>query len=99
MIRPWLHALSIACLLLGATCAAVAAFDVRAHPQQMWIMNVVWPIAALYGGVAILWLYFGYGRLATRQLFQRADAAGRTPPSKTGTPFWIVVAKGANHCG
>jgi len=41
MIPAWLHALSIAYLLLGALCAVVIAIDAARHKQHMWIMNVV----------------------------------------------------------
>ena len=46
----WLRLLSIACLILGGVCAAIIAIDLVKHPQKMWIMNVVWPITALYAG-------------------------------------------------
>jgi hypothetical protein len=51
MVPDWLHDLSIAYLLLGAICAAVIAYDELRHPQHMWIMNVVWPVTALFGTV------------------------------------------------
>jgi len=35
MIPVWLHALSIASLLLGALCAVVIAADLVRHPQHM----------------------------------------------------------------
>lgn len=62
MIPPWLHALSIASLLIGALCAVVIAADLMRHTQRMWIMNLVWPITALFGSIWIVWQYFTYGR-------------------------------------
>jgi hypothetical protein len=35
-------------VILGLLTALAIAFDVAAHPQPMKIMNVVWPITALY---------------------------------------------------
>lgn len=99
MIPDWLHALSIAALGLGGLCAALVANDVRRHPQAMWIMNVVWPVTALFGGPAILWLYFSYARLATRKTVRAATARGEKPPAKIQTPYAIMVAKGVCHCG
>jgi hypothetical protein len=65
MIPQWLHVLSIASLALGALCAVIIASDVMRHPQHMWIMNIVWPVTALFGSVLSVWGYFRYGRLAT----------------------------------
>jgi hypothetical protein len=99
MIPPWLHDLSIAFLLLGAFCAAVIAVDLLRHRQHMWIMNIVWPVAALFGTLWIVWQYHTYGRLAEHA---RADAAMKRHeemPSKRLTPFPIMVANGALHCG
>lgn len=99
MVPLWLHDLSIAYLLLGALCAAIIAVDVARHPQHMWIMNVVWPVTALFGTIWILWQYFTYGRLATREQTKSASVRRDTPPNKRDTPFAIMVANGALHCG
>jgi hypothetical protein len=99
MIPSWLHALSIAALLLGLGCALVIAVDVVRHPQHMWIMNIVWPVTALFGTVVTLWGYFTYGRLAAQEKAQAAMARHQDMPSKTETPFPVMVGKGASHCG
>jgi hypothetical protein len=84
MIPVWLHDLSLACLLAGAVCALVILADLVRNPQPMRIMNVVWPVKALFGTIVVLWQYFCYGR---------ANAPDRQ------TPFPIAVANGALHCG
>ena len=94
MIPTWLHALSIVSLALGAICAAIIAIDVARRPQHMWIMSVVWPVTALFGSVAILWLYFAHGRAAAH-----AAMHGDMDRSKPKSPFPILVANGALHCG
>lgn len=99
MVPVWLHGLSIAYLLLGALCAAIIAIDVGRHPQRMWIMNVVWPVTALFGTAWILWQYLAYGRRATREQTKAASVRREAPPSKRETPFPIMVANGALHCG
>lgn len=99
MIPSWLTLLSTLFLLLGAACALVIAVDVARHPQQMWIMNVVWPVVALFGTVVSLLGYFHYGRMSTRAAMQRARANDETPPAMARTPFAIMVAKGSSHCG
>jgi hypothetical protein len=83
MTPLWLHNLSIASLLLALVCAAVIAVDVMRHPQHMGIMNLVWPIAALFGSVFVVLTYFKYGR-----------AGGHRHK-----PFAVSVGEGATHCG
>ena len=95
----WLHILSIASLALGAVCAAIIIVDERRHPQHMWIMSVVWPVTALFGGLFALAGYFVYGRLATDAKVRHAMERNATPPNKANTPFPAVVAKGTSHCG
>ena len=99
MIPEWLHLLSIAGLMLGLACAAAVLVHVLRHQQHMAIMNVVWPVTALFGTLATLWLYWTYGRLATHERMHAAMQRDETPPSRRGTPFWAMVAKGASHCG
>jgi len=77
---------AIAWLSLGAgiLCAVLIAVDIaRGHRQRMWIMNVVWPITALYAGPLALWAWLRVGRASTRE----------------GKPQWQSVALAASHCG
>jgi hypothetical protein len=83
MIPLWLHALSIASLLIGAVCFTLIMIDILRHPQRMAIMNLVWPVTALFGGVLVLWFYRAHGR-ATVQAKRN---------------FALSVATGALHCG
>lgn len=99
MIPIWLHDLSIAALALGFICAAVILSDVIRHPQHMGIMNLVWPITALFGTLLTLWFYWTYGRLATHETMHAATLGDEEKPSKRDTPFWAMVGNGANHCG
>lgn len=99
MIPDWMHYLSIAYLLLGALSAVIISFDLIRHPQHMWIMNIVWPVTALFGTVGILWQYFTYGRLATHEKVHAAKRRDEEPPHKRLTPFPMMVANGTLHCG
>jgi Domain of unknown function (DUF4396) len=99
VIPDWLHALSIVSLVLGFACAVIIIVDEFQHPQRMWIMNVVWPVTALFGVAITLWGYFTYGRLAMHDAVDTAQANGGSPPSETETPFPVMVGKGAAHCG
>jgi hypothetical protein len=81
-----LYALSIASLIVCVACAAAIAIHIAmGHGQQMWIMNVVWPLTALYFGPVALWYYFAYGRLPREKRHHLA--------------FWHKVALGTTHCG
>jgi CRP-like cAMP-binding protein len=64
MMPFWLHVMAIVALAIGFLTAVVIAVDELRNPQHMWIMNVVWPVAALFGTVVSLWAYFRYGRLS-----------------------------------
>jgi hypothetical protein len=99
MVPHWLHILSIAALLLGFFCALLIAIDVTKHHQHMFIMNIVWPVTALFAGPLALWGYFKYGRLATHEMAKPAMENNEPPPSKTLTPFPAMVGKGTTHCG
>jgi Domain of unknown function (DUF4396) len=98
MIPEWLTILSICSLCLAGACAILIAADLFGHPQKMWIMNVVWPITALYAGPLALLSYFKAGRLSSNQSVQQAEAKGEENPGKK-KPFWQIAAVGATHCG
>ncbi|UWU31721.1 DUF4396 domain-containing protein (plasmid) [Rhizobium sp. WSM1274] len=99
MFPSWFETLSIAFLSLGAVSALFIAADVIAHPQRMAVMNIVWPVTALFGTLAVLWAYYRYGRLATRETMQKSDSRHEELQGKKGPPFPVMVAKGALHCG
>jgi hypothetical protein len=75
-------------LAVAFTCAIIIALDELRRPQKMWIMNLVWPLTALFGSV--LWLagYYIWGR-----------APVKNSDSNAKPPFPIMVAKGSSHCG
>ncbi len=56
----------------------------------MWIMNVVWPITALFASVLGVVGYLAFGRNKT--------TAGAAQTGKK-RPFSIAVGKGTTHCG
>ncbi|ACB24530.1 MULTISPECIES: DUF4396 domain-containing protein [Methylobacterium] len=95
----WLHALAVASLLLGAACSLLLSVQVIRHPQHMAVMNVVWPVCALFGTLAVVWAYYRYGRLATMEAHHHAMERDEKPPNMTRTPFPVMVGKGALHCG
>lgn len=94
----WLQILSIASLVLAGLCAAIVAVDLVKHQQKMWIMNVVWPITALYAGPLAVLAYFKAGRLSSKKSVREAKARGEENPGKK-KPFWQIAAVGSTHCG
>jgi len=110
MVPVWLHLLAVVSVLLGFVSAALITVDVVRHPQKMWIMNVVWPVTALYFSVITIWAYYQFGRMSAKDAapYHPADqgAQGRdikdrikSAERKTGKPFWQIVALGVTHCG
>lgn len=85
MVPVWFHDLSIASLAAGAICAVIIVIDEFRHPQPMGVMNVVWPVTALFGSVAWLWAFWRFGR------------SSASPGQQT--PFAVVIGKAASHCG
>jgi hypothetical protein len=61
MVPGWLHLLALASLSAGFACAAIIAIDELRHPQHMWIMNIVWPVTALFASFIAL---CGYSSMA-----------------------------------
>lgn len=86
MIPVWLKTFSVVFVLSGLASAALVAADIARHRQKMWIMDIVWPVTALYAGPFGLGAYF---------------AIGRNIPRRNGgeKPFWQSVLTGSTHCG
>lgn len=86
-------------------CAVVIAIDEIRHPQQMWIMNVVWPVTALYLSVFALWGYFSIGRGMTKSDMhdmskgQMQQHRKRKEAQASRDPTWRQTAVSDSHCG
>ena len=87
-------------LLLAAFASTIViAVDEFRHPQHMWIMNLVWPITALYFSVFALWAYFALGRKATHGAMRRIDHMAVSHESGNPGPTWQQTAVATSHCG
>ena len=72
-----LHGLAVVSLAIAFACAAVIALDIAAgHRQHRWIMDLVWPITALYAGPLALWAYWRLGRQHGKKRFGTQAALG-----------------------
>jgi Domain of unknown function (DUF4396) len=88
-----LHVISVWFLLLSGISFLIIALDLWKRPQMMRIMNLVWPITALYFGPVALWTYFSFGR---EKPMARGSGGMMSSPEK---PFWKKVWVGGTHCG
>jgi uncharacterized membrane protein YqaE (UPF0057 family) len=84
---------------MGGVCTIVVALDLGRHPQHMWIMNVVWPVTALFGTIWVVCQYYAYSRLAKHGKAHPAMQRHEEMPRMSRTPFAVAVANGALHCG
>ncbi len=96
---------------LAFASAALIIFDEIKHPQQMWVMNIVWPVTALYFSVIAVWFYFRAGRRMTRESMHasmhgmdtehKRETSAQAPrnPSGAPNPTFTQVAISASHCG
>lgn len=92
-----IYNIAIISLVVSVICAATIAFDIlNGRRQHMWIMNIVWPVTALYAGPLGLIAYVAFGRAPIGQ--KMAGMEGHRHPQKQ-KPFWQSVVVGATHCG
>ncbi|AND68836.1 hypothetical protein ATSB10_13820 [Dyella thiooxydans] len=86
----WLHVLALVSLVVAMACAALIALDIAlGRRQPMAIMNLVWPITALYAGPLGLWAYARIGRAP-----RHGDHGHHGE-----RPFAQSVMLAATHCG
>ena len=92
---PLLAAISWLSVLLGIGSSAFVALDLRRRqPQPMAVMNLVWPINALWAGLIGIWVYWAIGRTGPR-----TSASPDKMMDMPERPFWQKVAAGTLHCG
>jgi hypothetical protein len=90
-VREWVAWVSIG---LALASAVVIVVDEVRHPQMMGVMNVVWPVTALYLSVVAVWWYFKVGRrMASDAPMMKMGG------DKSGAPTWADSALATNHCG
>jgi Domain of unknown function (DUF4396) len=90
----WLTGLAWAALAIAVLCAAAIVWDIleRGHRQQMRVMEVVWPVTALYLGPPA---WAGYRRWGRPNSPAYRRATGVAPDY--GEP--VSVGMGVSHCG
>jgi hypothetical protein len=83
--------ISLAVACVGAL--VIAAHEFR-HPQKMAVMNIVWPVSALYFSFIAVWAYWSWGRARSISHPHPQRPSGSQP----GLAF-SQVAVGTSHCG
>lgn len=88
-------------LAVAFLCALVIVADELGHPQKMWIMNIVWPVTALYLSIFAVWAYFRYGRKHTKAASQQMteEQHKKMMEEARKNPRWNQVAESTSHCG
>ncbi|RAP57371.1 DUF4396 domain-containing protein [Oleiagrimonas sp. MCCC 1A03011] len=93
----WLILLAECSLGLAIACAVWIAWDiVRGYRQHMAIMNLVWPITALYAGPLAVWSYLRVGRRHSPRGRREAEDRGKAD-REPGRLQHAALA--ATHCG
>jgi hypothetical protein len=95
MAPHWFELVAWAALAVGFASAIVIGADIAAlgNRQHTAIMNLVYPLTALYLGPLAVWAYFTHGRrMSRRQMHVHA-------PSLEPRNSWWQVSLSDSHCG
>lgn len=92
----WVEAVGWFSLAVAFASALVILFDVyvRGRRQKMAIMNLVYPITALYWGPVALWFYATRGRRKSQPTMEKNGE-----PDHDEQPTWATLGKAVSHCG
>lgn len=82
----WIEELGWFSLAVAFASALLILADIvlRGHRQKMWIMNLVYPVTALYWGPVALWFYFTRGRRTSKPVVRE-----RGMPDSDRLPQWV----------
>jgi Domain of unknown function (DUF4396) len=83
---------------VAVACALWIAVETARKPQAMGVMNIVWPVSALYFSVVAVWAYYRWGRAKTKEAMGTMHHHGGHEAGHHG-PTWGQVAVGTSHCG
>ena len=85
---------------IAVLCAAWIVVDEVRRPQAMGIMNLVWPLTALYFSVFAVWAYRRLGQVRTHEAMISHEAmhGGMRSTDGGAIPFGQVVLA-TSHCG
>lgn len=105
--------ISLISLLLAIISFLIIWFSVKRHSQPMRVMNIVWPLTALWGGLFALWAYFSFGIAKQSSMNMEMGMMDADMKNDGGmkmedmdglnmietNPFWQKIALSTFHCG
>lgn len=95
-----LYIISEISIAVSIFCFLIIVIDISSkNYQTMWIMNIVWPITALYSGPIGLWLYLKIGKLSTRKQIDSQGDMDKHMRHNSEKPFWQSAVVSTTHCG
>ena len=96
MASSWFELLAWAALGLGFASALLILADmfVFGNRQHMWIMNLAFPLTALYMGPVAVWAYFTRGRLMSVKRMH-----GMHLSNEGEVLDWWQISLSDSHCG
>ena len=89
-------------LVVAFFCAAIIAVHEIRNPQKMMVMNLVWPLTALYLSVFGLFLYFRFGAPMAKSHDHHWGGSQLGEPMtmrEKAEPTLTDAAVSATHCG
>jgi hypothetical protein len=93
----WLDILAWVAIGVGVVSALPIVLDIaRGHRQRMAVMEVVWPVTALYFGPIATWAYWRWGRMASSQSKRMDMQHGSVHESR---PSVKQASLSVSHCG
>jgi hypothetical protein len=84
---------------IAVGCAVWIAIDELRRPQAMGVMNLVWPLTALYLSVFALWAYVRIGRAKPREEQIAGQHRHMAHAEGGGRITLAQVAVATSHCG
>ena len=94
-----IHTIAIISIVTCIACFFIIFIDILTHPRPMTVMNLVWPITALYAGPVAVLLYYKAGRQKRADKAEHHPGATMESMPRPERPFWQSVVIGTLHCG
>jgi len=98
MVPLWLNVLAWLWIAICCTSSLFVLVQTIRYSQTMWIMNVVWPVTALYLGPVAVYLYQKSLPVSLKQPAS-ADMKTKIAEHKGDPPTLTQLSLAAFHCG
>jgi hypothetical protein len=92
--------ISIVSIIVSVICFVIILLGIVKHPQPMYIMNIVWPVTALYSGLLGLLMFYTIGKdLQQKKMQHNIHKDQQTIHDHSQKIVWKSVLVGTLHCG